>query len=71
MLRFIGDMFIGWILFTDTGKKTINSLVNKAYKHVQSNVLKSTQLKELISLKDIFIKGNDDVESIANNGTKN
>ena len=43
MLRFIGDMFIGWILFTDTGKKTINSLVNKAYKHVQSNVLKSTQ----------------------------
>nr|DAF56673.1 MAG TPA: hypothetical protein [Myoviridae sp. ctWb16] len=66
MLRFIGDMFIGWILFTDTGKKTINMVVNKAYKHIQSNVLNSTQMKDLLSLKDIFIKDEND-KSTTNN----
>lgn len=66
MLRFIGDMFIGWILFTDTGKKTINIVVNKAYKHIQSNVLNSTQMKDLLSLKDIFIKDEND-KSTTNN----
>lgn len=66
MLRFIGDMFIGWILFTDTGKKTINMVVNKAYKHIQSNVLNSTQVKDLLSLKDIFIKDEND-KSTTNN----
>lgn len=66
MLRFIGDMFIGWILFTDTGKKAINMVVNKAYKHIQSNVLNSTQMKDLLSLKDIFIKDEND-KSTTNN----
>lgn len=66
MLRFIGDMFIGWILFTDTGKKTINMVVNKAYKHIQSNVLNSTQMKDLLLLKDIFIKDEND-KSTTNN----
>ena len=66
MLRFIGDMFIGWILFTDSGKKTINMVVNKAYKHIQSNVLNSTQMKDLLSLKDIFIKDEND-KSTTNN----
>ena len=66
MLRFIGDMFIGWILFTDTGKKTINMVVNKAYKHIQSNVLNSAQMKDLLSLKDIFIKDEND-KSTTNN----
>lgn len=66
MLRFIGDMFIGWILFTDIGKKTINMVVNKAYKHIQSNVLNSTQMKDLLSLKDIFIKDEND-KSTTNN----
>ena len=68
MLKFLGHMFIGWIVYTDSGKQAINKLVSKAFNHIKSNALKSSELQELMSLKDIFIKDEKD-ESV--NGTKN
>jgi len=65
MLRFIGHMFIGWIIYTDSGKQTINKLVSKAFNHVKTNALKSSELQELMSLKDIFMKDENN-----DNGTK-
>ncbi len=72
MLRFIGDLFIGWVIFTDTGKKTINKAMNVAFNKVKSNVLKSPQFQDILSMKDIFLNDEelkDDKQS--NNRTKN
>lgn len=70
MFRFFGDLFIGWIIFTDTGKKTINNIVNKAFNQVKSNISKSNQFAEILSLKEIFDNGEED-DTKSNNRTKN
>lgn len=69
MLRFIGDMIIGWVIYTESGKKMANKLVGKTIKHITNNVMKSPQFKEIASLKDIFIKDEDD--TVSNNRTEN
>lgn len=69
MFRFIGDMLIGWVLFTDTGKKTINKLVGYTYKKVKKNLINSPQFKEIMSLNEVFTKDNNYAKS--NNRTKN
>lgn len=70
MFRFFGDLFIGWIIFTDTGKKTINKVMNKAFNQVKSNITKSKQFSEILSLKEIFDNGEED-DTKSNNRTKN
>lgn len=67
MKKFLGDMFIGWILFTDSGKKAANKVVNIAYKQVKKNVLKSSQFQEILALKDIFLNVDGDEDE---NGEK-
>lgn len=56
MFVFIRDMLIGWILFTQDGKKVANKVVSYAYKNIKKNVVNSSQYKELASITDIFIK---------------
>lgn len=68
MMRFIGDMLIGWVIYTESGKKMANKLVGTTIKYVTNNVMKSDQLKEIMSIKDIFIKDKDD--KISNNRTE-
>lgn len=70
MFRFIGDMVIGWIVFTDSGKQVANNIVNKAFNNIKKNIIKNSQLNELLSLKDIFINNEENNES-GINGTKN
>lgn len=63
MKTFIRDMIIGWVLYTDSGKKVANKIVTIVVKQVATSVSNSSQFKELVSLKDIFTKGeekNDD-----------
>ena len=50
MLRFVGDMLIGWIVYTDSGKVISN---------VKKNIMSNPQLKEMASLKDIFKQDED------------
>lgn len=72
MIRFLGDMFIGWIIFTPSGKKMANKIVSKAFNTVKKNVMSNSDLKELMSLQDIFIKEeSNDTKSDSNNRTKN
>lgn len=59
MLRFFGDLFIGWVVFTPEGKKVVNKLIDTAFTTVKDNIVKSTQLQEIFSLKDIFTKDED------------
>lgn len=63
MLTFIRDMVIGWIVYTDSGKKMANKIVGKTYDTIKNNVLKSPQFKEIVSLKDIFIKDNNESDT--------
>lgn len=60
MLRFVGDMLIGWIVYTDSGKKMANKIVNKVINNVKKNIIDSPQFKEIASLKDIFNQDEDD-----------
>jgi hypothetical protein len=72
MIRFIGDMIIGWIVFTPSGKKVANKLVNKAFNTIKKNVMNNSDLKELMSIKDIFInEESNDEKPNSNNRTKN
>lgn len=72
MIRFIGDMIIGWIVFTPSGKKVANKLVNKAFNTVKRNLMNNSDLKELMSIKDIFInEESNDEKPNSNNRTKN
>jgi hypothetical protein len=73
MFRFIGDMFIGWIIFTDSGKKTANKIFNNSINQIKKTIMNNNDLKELLSLSDIFLnddKGNDN-EKKPNYGRKN
>jgi hypothetical protein len=56
MFVFIRDMLIGWIVFTQDGKKVANKMVSYVYKNIKKNITNSSQFKELVDLKDIFIK---------------
>lgn len=72
MMRFLGDMLIGWIIFTPSGKQMANKIVNKAFNTVKKNMLNNPNVKDLMSFQDIFMNGNDDDnKSKSNNGTKN
>jgi hypothetical protein len=72
MMRFLGDMLIGWIIFTPSGKQMANKIVNKAFNTVKKNMLNNPNVKDLMSFQDIFMNGNDDdTKSKSNNGTKN
>lgn len=66
MMTFIRDMIIGWIVYTDSGKKMANKIVGKTYNTLKNNVMKSPQFKEIVSLKDIFIKDEDETISKTN-----
>jgi hypothetical protein len=55
-------MFIGWILFTKSGKKAVNNVFNLATKSIKENMLNSNEFKELINLKNIIL-GEDDEKS--------
>ena len=71
-MRFLGDMLIGWIIFTPSGKQMANKIVNKAFNTVKKNMLNNPNVKDLMSFQDIFMNGNDDDnKSKSNNGTKN
>lgn len=63
MMTFIRDMIIGWIIYTENGKKIANQLVNKTYKMINKTI-SSTQSKNtsLNTVKNNFEKGlkNDD-----------
>lgn len=39
MKTFLRDMFIGWIIYTDSGKKVANKIVNYCFKYAKNNVL--------------------------------
>lgn len=56
MFSFLRDMLIGWIVFTPDGKKVANKMVSYVYKNIKKNVTNSSQFKELVDFKDIFIK---------------
>lgn len=73
MMRLLGDLLIGWILFTSEGKNVANKIVGTAFNTVKNNIAHSSQLKEIFSMKDIFIKGEDNEPNNIqqNNGTKN
>ena len=72
MIKFIGDMLIGWIIFTPTGKKVANNIVNMAFNRVKSNLMSNSDFKELMSLADVVMNGkSNDSKSSTDNGTKN
>lgn len=76
MFTFIRDMFLGWIIFTSEGKQLANTIVSKTFNHIKKNTLKSNEIKELMSIKDVFIKNNDnevkyDKHNKHDNRTKN
>lgn len=72
MKRFLGDMLIGWIIFTPSGKKMANKIVNKAFNSIKKNVMNNSDFKELMSIKDIFInEESNDEQPDSNNRTKN
>ena len=72
MMRFLGDMLIGWIIFTPSGKKMANKIVNNAFNTMKKSLLNNPNVKEILSFQDIFMNGNDDNnESTFNSGTKN
>lgn len=73
MIRLLGDLLIGWIIFTPEGKNVANKIVGTAFNTVKNNITNSSQLKEIFSMKDIFIKGNtNDTATIQqDNRTKN
>ena len=72
MMRFLGDMLIGWIIFTPSGKKMANKIVNNAFNTMKKSLLNNPNVKEILSFQDIFMNGNDDDnESTFNSGTKN
>ena len=60
MFSFLRDMFIGWIVFTQDGKKVANKAVTYVYKNIKKNVMKSQQYKEIVGLKDIFVKDSEE-----------
>lgn len=72
MFRFIGDMVIGWIIFTDSGKQMANKIVNKTFNTVKKNIVNNTQLNDLLSIKDLFIE-NEEInnDKQIDNRTKN
>jgi hypothetical protein len=69
MFSFLRDMFIGWIVFTQDGKKVANKVVTYVYKNIKKNVKNSQQYKEIVGLKDIFVKDSE-VEDESNRNTK-
>lgn len=71
MIRFIGDMLIGWIVFTPSGKKVANKIVNNAFNSVKKNLLNNSAVKEVLSFQDIFMNEDDNEQSNSNNRTKN
>lgn len=69
MFSFLRDMVIGWVLFTQDGKKVANKAVTYVYKNIKKNVTNSQQYKEIVGLKDIFVKDGE-VEDESNRNTK-
>lgn len=52
MKTFLRDMFIGWIIYTDSGKKVANKIVNYAYNQIKANILSSSETIEQKPKKD-------------------
>lgn len=52
MKTFLRDMFIGWIIYTDSGKKVANKIVNYAYNQIKANILSSSEITEQKPKKD-------------------
>lgn len=52
MKTFLRDMFIGWIIYTDSGKKVANKIVNYAYNQIKANILSSSEIIEQKPKKD-------------------
>lgn len=52
MKTFLRDMFIGWIIYTDSGKKVANKIVNYAYNQIKENILSSSEIIEQKPKKD-------------------
>lgn len=55
MIRFLGDMVIGWIIYTDSGKKMANMVMNTAINKIKSNVSKTLNNKDFKALKDSIL----------------
>lgn len=49
MFNFIRDMVIGWIIYTDAGKKVANKIVTYTYQQVKSNIMQSSQIKNIVN----------------------
>lgn len=62
MFTFIRDMVLGWIIFTSEGKQLANKIVTKTFNHIKKNTLKSNEFKELMTIKDVFIKNDNEVK---------
>ena len=71
MLRFIGDMVIGWVIFTDDGKKFANKIVNKTINTAKNNIMKQLPIQNLPIISEILKDNDNDDKSNINNGTKN
>lgn len=71
MLRFIGDMVIGWIIFTDDGKKFANKIVSKTVNTAKTNLVKNLPLKDLPIISELLTDGENNDKPKSNNGTKN
>lgn len=67
MKAFIRDMIIGWILYTESGKKVANKIVNYAYKQIKGT-LSSTEIDKTPIKREH--RNNNDKQQF-NNRTKN
>lgn len=65
MIRLLGDLFIGWIIFTPEGKKTANKIVNTVFNTAKNNIINSS-----LPIMDIISGINNDKNEQQNNGTK-
>ena len=68
MKAFIRDMLIGWILYTESGKRFANKVVNYTYKQVKESLASNTD-KEQKPNKQEYRNNNDKQQF--NNRTKN
>lgn len=67
MKAFLRDMIIGWILYTESGKKFANKIVNYTYKQVKESL--ESNDKQQKPNKQEFRNNNDKQQF--NNRTKN
>ena len=68
MKAFIRDMIIGWILYTESGKRFANKVVNYTYNQVKESLSSNSNTEQKTTKQEY--RNNNDKQQF-NNRTKN